>query len=539
MILQDLRVETTPGGTCVFFRGKNLYHEMAPKEGAEAKARQVPIEENCLLIVPSPLAGYGLEELLRRIPESSHILCIEVQEELMGLSISLIPEDVLKNPSISFIRTDSISAAVGFTDKILKKHRIKKTKTVLLNRGYRINPELYRRMDEAFLLAVQNFWRNKMTALHMGRLWIKNFLINLSILPSMRRLSEFTLTKPTVVAGAGESVEGSLRFLKDNRDSIQIVAVDTVLPVLQSAGIRPDLIVVAEAQYANFYDFIGLQDWSIPVAADLTSYHGILRRFTGPRYVFLSRFEDLSWFEEEDVMGILPPVIPPLGSVGVMALYIVSHALDRNVPIFLTGFDFSYSPGKPHSRGAPSHILHLLGQGRCAYPVFLEAWFNRPKKKLKNKHNRDIIADGIIASYADGMRALVEERGNVHDLGGNGLFIGATVTKEPVLILKEFRELKTQHSLEDNEKWDPAEIEKFYMRCLEDLDALDACDTSSDKERGRFRALIQKNDYLTIDFPDAHPLPHTDDFVRRCLGRVRWYREKIRQGRENLSRRRS
>jgi hypothetical protein len=270
MIAPDLRVEYSGDGLRVLFQGRNLYHEKAPRERAEATARQIQVTGNCLLIVPSPLAGYGIDILLDRLPESSHILCVEGYEELMRLSVSSIPEHILKDPRISFVRTASAAAALLFIEKKIKNGRLRRTQTVLLNRGYGLNPELYRQIADEILLAIQTFWRNRMTSLHMGRLWMKNFFLNLSLLPSAQTLSAFSLEKPTVVAGAGESIEEAIPFLSVHRDSLQIVAVDTALPVLQSAGIRPDLIVIAEAQYANFYDFTALQDWSIPAAVDIT-----------------------------------------------------------------------------------------------------------------------------------------------------------------------------------------------------------------------------------------------------------------------------
>lgn len=525
------------GEKTVRFLGKNLYHEKQPRRRAEAVAEAVVLQEKCLVVVPSPLLGYGLDVLVRRLPESSRILCIEREETLMAIALESIPNDLVRNPRVHFVRTDAPEGAAAFVEKTLGAWRFRKVQTVALNRGYSIHDEFYRKSASAILDLVQVFWRNKMTSVALGRLWMKNILLNLSLLPGSKSIEDLRFAKPLVLTGAGESLETSLELIVRSRDRIQVLTVDTALPALLAAGVRPDFIVAAEAQFANQYDFIGLGDWSIPVIADLTSYPGVARRFSGDRFFFLSRFSELSWFGEAAKSGILPPLIPPLGSVGVMALHLAGRATPPDHPIFLAGFDFSYSPGKPHSRGAPSHVLALAGSGRLSRPRYLSAWFDRPKTSALRKDGSLKDCDAVLASYRTAMRDTALSRGNVFDLGKTGLDLGIPIVKNET----EFRGLIPPARGEAEAEprsvrfagWSGEAVRDFYENLLEGLEEGARVLREAGSERDEFLA---KYDFITIDFPDVPPLPPPDpSFAKRCALSADWYRRRVLQGMELLS----
>jgi len=305
--------------------------------------------------------------------------------------------------------------------------------------------------------------------------------------------------------------------------------------VLLAAGVRPDFIVAAESQFANQYDFIGLGDWNIPVLTDLTSYPGIARRFSGDRYFFLSRFSELSWFKEAASAGILPPLIPPLGSVGVMALHIAGLATPHDLPIFLAGFDFSYTPGKPHSRGAPSHLLALSGSGRLSHPRYLAAWFDRPKTSALRKDGSREDCDAVLASYRTAMKDTALARGNVFDLGRCGLDLGIPVVRNETefygLIPSEYG--KEAPEPERRSRWSDEIVRGYYESLLERLEEGEHALRNTGSERDEF---LMKYDFITLDFPDVPPLPPPDpSFAKRCVLSADWYRRRVRQGMELLA----
>jgi hypothetical protein len=356
----------------------------------------------------------------------------------------------------------------------------------------------------------------------MARLWVGNLLTNIAQLPGCLPVTALAFDKPVVVAGAGESLESQVSFLRKRRDDIQIAAVDTALPVLLASGIRPDLIVAAEAQFANLRDFAGLKDWNVSVAADILSYPPVLRRFTGKRYVFTSRFADLRWFERSGVRDFLPPFIPPLGSVGVMALYLAAAGLNPRMPIFLAGLDLSYVPGKSHARGAPSHTSYLEENSRLAFPFQFAAWCARPKAAALFKDGRTGISDAVLLSYRSGLAGIASRRGAVYDLGGPGLDLGIpTVGRAEasgIIRAAEPRPSVSGHIPAGRTGWSAEETAVFASELLREMEAAAAAPPE------KAAKLLEDLDLVAIGFPVP---PSAENFRSLCLPRLAPYVRKL------------
>jgi hypothetical protein len=521
-----LRVADSQEGPVLYSGEKPLQHPLQPKSRAEETARRQQIQNQTLVLVPSPLFGYGLEVLLEKLPPESRILCVEHDEGLMAASAGYFPPWLAGDPRVAYIRAADPRQARAFAEKRFGLHLFRRVLTVVLTRGYSLFPDFYRELASALLEMIQSYWRNRMTSLHLGRLWMGNLFTNLALLPACLPLTRARFTRPVVVAGAGESLERHLGFLRSHRDDFALVCVDTALPVLRKSGLTPDLVIIAEAQFANIYDFAGLHDWGIPVAADLSSYPGILRRFTGPRYVFLSRFAELAWFSRAEVKGVLPPCIPPLGSVGVMALYIACRAAGEEFPVFLAGMDLRYEAGKPHAKGSPTHTLFLAGSGRLSFPRYLASWYGRPREKAPLAGGGAALVDAVLASYRNALMEIVHSRKNIFRLEGAGLELGtALICHEEAAALMARSRRTPDHG--------PAEAEDAVWRAESIQDFLDA-----QRKELRFLAaapaldaeILKENDYLLLDFPENPPWPLEDaGFIRRVRERAAWYASRLKR----------
>jgi hypothetical protein len=86
----------TGKGLTVLYRGKNLYSSQEPREAARRRAAVAGLQERSLVFVPGLGLGYGLEELLSRLPKGSRVLCVEADPRLAALSrsgLSEVPRD--------------------------------------------------------------------------------------------------------------------------------------------------------------------------------------------------------------------------------------------------------------------------------------------------------------------------------------------------------------------------------------------------------------------------------------------------------------
>jgi len=233
-------------------------------------------------------------------------------------------------------------------------------RAVKVLRTGRIGP--YRRIFSSFVRHLEQrlseYWNNNPTALVLGNRWIGNLARNLKhienagVAQSLPRLNE-----PIVLVGAGPSLHSSLSQIKKLAYPRYILCVDTALPILWEHGITPNGVVILEAQYWNSHDFLPIkksdlkkQTWD--VFLDLTSFPSIRGLFDYARiFYFASKFYQSVFF---DSLNQSVPILPALGNVSVLALYLSLLLTKQSISIFGVDFGTNYSgevvPGGHHHR---------------------------------------------------------------------------------------------------------------------------------------------------------------------------------------------
>jgi len=364
---KPLLVDTGRGLT-IKYRNRLLYSKFAPTDRANKIAISNNLNDSTIYIVPSPLLCYGLDKL--KLPETSIILLVEIDENLFNISDKTSP--------ILFIKK-----GIDFLD-ILKKidfDRYKKCELLILNGGFNLYRKEYDRLLNILLNYMHSYWKNRYTITKMGQLWIKNTIKNLPLLDSAQPFDRLKTDKPIIVVGAGESAENSLNKLKDIRDRIFILCVDTALQTLLEVDIVPDVVLALEAQYYNLPDFYGAKNKNINLIFDLSSYPGVIRTLNGKKYYAITKFSDSKILSKVEKLAPNLQMLPPLGSVGITAIYIALKLTTNS--IFLVGLDFSYTLGKTHSKGTPYHLTSLQKWNRLNPGNSYESSLNRPIKNYK------------------------------------------------------------------------------------------------------------------------------------------------------------
>jgi hypothetical protein len=509
----------------IHYRGHYLYSPVSPREGALKRLAGLVLAPRTLLFVPSLGLGYGLRELLERLPAECHVLCVEADQRLMALALRSglpLPGD----PRLSILRTEEPAKAAAVLHA-LGPWRFRRLLAVHLCGGYQLYPEIYRRLREALEEEIRLYWQNRLTLMRMSRLWLKNLFLNLTMLPDCRHPQSLRTGRPVVVAGAGPSLETAPQWLRQIRERVVLLAVDTALPVLLDAGIRPDWIFTLDAQAHNLQDFLPWRDPGMALLCDLTASPQSLRLFP-LRYPFSSRFYPLSLFERLEAAGLLPTVLPPRGSVGVAA---VEAALGiTSGPLLLIGLDFSYPGGKTHARGAPAQrSMHALS-GRLrppGMPVFT-ALLERPRLWLRDKgQGQRLLSDLVLHSYALQLQRVVGGSGRVFDLGSTGLPTGAV----PVRSLGQLEEIcrapaggaRGSRAREDEagsppERWPPSrEQVQAFLRAEAGLlrEAAQELGGRSVPPEGELPVPCRQVDYLFLHLPEAEPRRLLEGHCRR------------------------
>jgi hypothetical protein len=422
MELEDPLLIPTEKGLTARCEDIYLYPPDDPLGYAVKRARAAEIPPRTLVFVPSVGLGHGLGELLARLPEGCAILCVEAHQKIMALASAVgLPSD----PRLTIIRTESEDAAAAVLSR-MGTGRFRRVTQISLCAGYRLNPTLYARLSEVLASEIRTYWQNRMTLIAMGSLWMRNIFENMTLLPLSRDFGGLSTHKPIVVAGAGPSLEGSIPALRALRRKYLLAAVDTALPALAACGLRPDIVVVLEAQALNLADFLPYRDPSMPIACELSSHPQALRLFPSNLHFFSSAFAPLSLFNRLDASALLPRAFPALGSVGVAAVHAALSMTECDV--VLTGLDFAYPDGRTHARGTPAHLAALGSCGRF-HGVGQEAYASllaRPRMKERDRNGRLVTTDLVLASYARQLRRSIrEDAGRTWEIGEIGLPLGA------------------------------------------------------------------------------------------------------------------
>jgi hypothetical protein len=414
-------LEDTGRGFTVIYRGKNLYSSTEPREGARRRAAAARLQDRSLVLVPGLGLGYGLELLLEKLPAGSRLLCVETDARLYALAAYFPPP---RDPRLMLLASGQ--AAVAAT-RALGLHCFRRVQVVPLCGSYHLDRAGYDALRAGLQEEIRQFWQNRITLAHMSRLWLRNLFTNLLTLASCGEAGgpqERASARPILVAGAGPSLEAALPRIARVRERLTLLAVDTALPVLADAGLPPDWVYALDAQHYNLEDFLPAHDPGLTLLCDLSSCPNVLRLFPH-RGAFATRFAPLALFDRLQAAGLLPPELPPLGSVGVTA---VQAALSLTAgPVLLAGLDFCYPGGRTHARGAPSHRRALGACSRLA-PLGMSAFETiaaRARLRVAGKGGRRYSSDLVLRSYALQLRALAQASGRLYDLGEEGLETGA------------------------------------------------------------------------------------------------------------------
>jgi len=523
----------TDDGYQVIFQNRTLYSPRSPAASADRRARAASLAPGTLVFLPSPLLGYGIDTLLKRLPKSSHLLMVELEPALALLSKRHMSSDIRDDENVSFVCGEEELHEWMNTHKLGFYRRCT---LVTVTGGFSLHAGRYREIATAFERDIRLFWQNKMTLIHMGRLYLRNLISNLASVPEARDIGELSVRGPIVVAGAGASLEETIPLIKARRSQLFVLAVDTAWPVLELRGVSPDAVVVLEPQSGNVSDLVGVPVKRPILLCDVSAHPAHITHIPMSNiYFFSSQFADLRWLKRLRQRGVLPSDIPPLGSVGVAAAYIARRITAG--PVILAGLDFSYVPGKTHATGAPAHTFQLSSMDRFHPDTLWEPSMARKRIKRAGKKGQTVETDIVLATYAEQLGSFVNDQGMWYDLSESGLPTGAKLVGDlPGLdqVLASAGSAASRHG--NQPRFSPRrlpdvstirEVVKFEIARLERIEPLFRRRNTSAGEQ-ELLSLLRETDYLYVDFPDPPPLPNNfQSFLARALVAASHYQRRF------------
>lgn len=332
-----------------------LYSSRAPETAPVEAARTATILPETLYLIPSPCLWYGAAELLERLPPSSALLGVEAVPELLALAASSLAKSGLEGLSggrVALARCSGAVAAYRGMEAALGL-RFRRVVVVRLSAGDRLDEAAYRAALAAVEGDVSLRFRNRLALIRMGRLWTRNVVANLGAVdwPSVGPLRGDG--RPIVVCGAGPSLDTAIPALRARRDELFVLACDTASGALALSGVTPDAVVCLEGQIYNLEDFLPLGGRRPRFVADLSAHPSTFRAATGGTSLVLSEYAETRFLSRLSLAGLPLTAVPPLGSVGVLAVRLAS-ALGG--PVLVAGLDFAFEPGRTHCAGSPADL---------------------------------------------------------------------------------------------------------------------------------------------------------------------------------------
>ncbi|MBO5730663.1 MAG: DUF115 domain-containing protein [Treponema sp.] len=577
----------TRQGLSVLYENRYLYSKYNPAASIERLVDSLEFKNDTLVLCFSPILGYGLKKLAEKLPSGCFMLAIEADVQLLELyNTNFFTTNNVAIDHISAEETLSKSSEVtiGFLgpqrldniyNLLTKKNQITDNGVQIPHPGSfkycvrvdfsaapALKQEEYQRIQQRAELAVANFWKNRLTLIKMGRLYHRNILRNLAILPFSNEIPTNKIDFPLLVLGAGPSADKTIAKLslmtKVQREKMYIVAVDAVVPALLAQKIKPNLVVALECQHAIQQAYTSAVTKELFIVADLTSRPSILHydtssgfktrieqlgeNCTGGKIAFFStEFTGSRFLERLQQQGFIRQVLPPMGSVGVVAMEIALLLRSNSqVPVYVSGLDFSFLVERSHCKDSFQVKNSFFKTNRVKTAGSYGCLGNPSTEKQAGKSGM-VYSDQILSYYqqifCDRFQGVVR----AYDVGEMGLDLGLK-RKDFSLVISEITQMKKTNTTEvdvckkntETKQQLFEKIQEFYYKEEVMLQELREGLSTGNISQERILEILEEADYLYLHFPDGYKPSLDISFLKRVRSEIDFFLKDIALGKKLL-----
>ena len=506
----------TRQGVSVLYKDHFLYSKYDPSKAILNIISNLSIPEYSIILIFSPVLWLGLKELLAKLPATSSIAVFEYEKPLFDFAQENFPNE-LKDHLNNKIQIFNKSGIKNYFTFIQKQH-FRKCLKIDFSAASALYKDDYNEILSLTQRVIDQFWKNRLTLIKFGRLYSKNIFKNLTLLSDAIPLASLykSVTKPILVLGAGESLNTTILELKKNFSKFFIICVDAAAAPLLDNGITPDAIIAVEGQQVIEQSYIGTPaDSKCLLIMDLVSRNHIPYITKGKYSFFVSNYADMNFFELLKNYNLLPPVIKPLGSVGLVSMEIaLKLRKDINTPVLFSGLDFSYSIGITHAKGTASHKALLSSTSKLKSVFNISSAFNTGTSSIICANGKKMITSKALESYALLFNENFEDEQNIFDIRTSGINLTSAkadldhfIESLPANLHSNSYELNLNYqaipkssitSFLQNEKQALEELKDLFTYA--DNSALRKKDISLNEQ---IDSILTNREYLFIHFPDA------------------------------------
>ncbi len=328
-------------------RGISIHSKFDPVREAERFIGEINTEKHDLFIVFGFGFGFHLETLLDALNSGSVLIVIEKDASLFSRATERRDLTRLLGDGRLVLLIDpeeeDISRAL--------RGRSSRSVSFITHRGsHQAYPDYYGNILEVSRSYLSTKDVNIATLAKFEKIWCSNIARNINSFRISPGVDEFYgkfSGMPAVVAGAGPSLPESYSFLRENREKLLIIAVDTSYRMLVNNGIEPHFCLSVDPQVINARYFEGCGESGTVLVYEPSVHPSVLRFFRGRRITAGIPFDIMKWIEETSGGK---GEITHGGSVSTNA-YDFAKRLGAS-PVYLVGQDLGFTGGLAHARGS-------------------------------------------------------------------------------------------------------------------------------------------------------------------------------------------
>jgi len=395
----EWRTELTRSGMITAFsNGIALHSRINPIREAKRVAASVPAD-SAIVVLGGFGLGYVAEALLREAPNRPLIIA-EADESIFERAASVRDiSPLISNPLVQFISDDGVKNIGNYLSGGPAGLKIG---LIIWRPSERGNPHWYDALRQTVISIQKRREVNAATLERFGRLWIRNLIANVPILPgAMPLLSWEGKFKdiPALVVAGGPSVEIALPELSDISRSHLIIVVDTAVSAVVRAKVRPDVIAAVDPQYWNsrHLDWCARQVGDCPVLAEAATHPAVFRALSGRPLLTRTKFPLGTLLEDAaEIRGELRAG----GSVATAAWELARFLGCK--PLSIVGLDLGFPGGRTHYPGSFSNKRPHLYSRRTlpAEQSFFHSLYEASPYYAKTYKNESLLTNLRMDIYA-------------------------------------------------------------------------------------------------------------------------------------------
>ena len=330
-----------------------------PWQDVSEHLKIIPDAGNDLAVFIGIGLGYAPLLIMRERPEVAMLVIVEPDVSMFAAALRALD----LRPLIISAQVEFFVGTIDYTlfeNKVQRLAALEDTHVLRHPASFIQRPQLYKHCNDETYGLLNKINVAGSTIKKYGSAFLKNRLTNLALLPhiyDLNCLRDLFKGIPAVLVAAGPSLSHSLKDLLEIRDRCLIIAVDSALAPLLTAGITPDFVTSIDYQDLNFEKLAPFMDKQWPFSlVSLANVTPLITHRFPCRKLFVGFQESQSDLWLLKALGI-KTLAPDAFSVAHF-----SHGLAKIMgaePIIFIGQDLAFTNSESdHAQGV---ILHSAG----------------------------------------------------------------------------------------------------------------------------------------------------------------------------------